>query len=227
MLNGEGSDEFIGADFANQGEARDGAGCEDYFDELRRFQRTEQLTLETIAVEGWLGRTVFGRPLLARASGRPLPAHPWHRRFEYCLDGFASSVGWRDDRIAAANGMASEAPFMDHRLLEFVARIQRVEQPRVHHLVRLQHHVAGRHGAVEAVADEDAVEPRAQAAGKAPVEGRGDAPGRPCERLTPAGLRQYGGAAHGTGSFCLSYQAGCAKRKKRPADPTRDHMKIC
>jgi asparagine synthase (glutamine-hydrolysing) len=123
MLNGEGSDEFIGADFANQGEERPGAGCDDYFEELLRFQRVDQLTLEALGVESWLGRPIFSRSFLARTSARPLPAHPWHRRFEYCLEGFASNVGWRDDRIAAANGMASEAPFMDHRLLEVIARI--------------------------------------------------------------------------------------------------------
>lgn len=123
MLNGEGSDEYSGADFRNHGEAREGATWEDYLADLADKQREELHEVRTLGVEGWMGRPVFTRPFLARSSGRPLVEHPWRRRVAYVGQGMAGDVLWRDDRLAAGNGLAADAPFMDHRLLSYVSRI--------------------------------------------------------------------------------------------------------
>jgi asparagine synthase (glutamine-hydrolysing) len=123
MLNGEGSDEFIGADFRNHGEERDEASFEEYLEDIAFKQRDDLMCAETFGVEAWMGRPVFSREFLAASSGRPLPAHPWHRRMEYMLDACDLEVLWRDDRLAAGCGLVSDAPFLDHRLLEYVAHI--------------------------------------------------------------------------------------------------------
>jgi asparagine synthase (glutamine-hydrolysing) len=127
FLNGEGSDEFAGADFRNQGEDVPDAGYDDYLTDLAAKQREEWHTVETLGVEAWIGRSVFTREFLAGVSGRAAP-RPWHRRIAYSIDGFEQDVLWRDDRLAAGFGMASDAPFLDHRLVEYAARIP----PRAH-----------------------------------------------------------------------------------------------
>jgi len=75
------------------------------------------------AVESRFVRPVFRPDFLEAAAGRGAARHPWHLRAEYNLAAFDANVLWRDDRIAAAHGIASVAPFMDHRLLEFVAAL--------------------------------------------------------------------------------------------------------
>jgi asparagine synthase (glutamine-hydrolysing) len=127
MLNGEGSDELAGADFRNHG-GTEGGGFGEYIQDLAQKQREQWHTTETLAVETWMGRSVFSGDFLARASGRPQRRDAWQRRADYCLEGFETDVLWRDDRLAAGLGHASEAPFLDHRLLEYVMRIP----PRAH-----------------------------------------------------------------------------------------------
>jgi asparagine synthase (glutamine-hydrolysing) len=129
MLNGEGSDEFAGADFRNHGGDDDGGNFDDYISDLTTKQREQWHSVETLGVETWMGRTVFSRDFLARSSGRPQPRSTWERRAEYCLSSFEADVLWRDDRLAASLGLAAEAPFLDHRLLDYVTRIPPRAQP--------------------------------------------------------------------------------------------------
>jgi asparagine synthase (glutamine-hydrolysing) len=129
MLNGEGSDEFAGADFRNQG-GDDGSGTyADYIADLTTKQRDHWQTLDTLAVEKWMDHAVYSRDYLARASGRPLPRTTWERRGDYCLTSLEADVLWRDDRLAASCGLSAEAPFLDHRLLEYAMRIPPRAQP--------------------------------------------------------------------------------------------------
>ena len=128
MLNGEGSDEFSGADFRNHGGKDESGGFDAYISDLAVKQREQWHTVETLGVETWMGRSVFSGEFLARASSRPQRRDAWQRRADYCLESFEADVLWRDDRLAAGVGLASEAPFLDHRLLEFVMRIP----PRAH-----------------------------------------------------------------------------------------------
>lgn len=123
MLNGEGSDELSGADFRNQGEERSDATFADYLRETAHKQREEWHTLDTLAVEHWLGQTVFSRAALEAASGRAPASDAWRRRVEYCIDALEQDVSWRDDRLAAGCGLRSETPFLDHRLVEYVLDI--------------------------------------------------------------------------------------------------------
>jgi asparagine synthase (glutamine-hydrolysing) len=123
MLTGEGSDEYIGADFRNQSEDSDGGDYAAYIADLAEKQREDLHTVETLAVDAWMGRTVFTRPFLASRSGRALPADPWHRRVAYVGPGLEQEVLWRDDRLAAGVGLASDAPFVDDELLDYVTRI--------------------------------------------------------------------------------------------------------
>lgn len=124
MLNGEGSDEFSAADFRNHNQTdKDDASFEEFLAALADLQRDDLQSVETLAVETLAGYPIFTRSFLAASSGRSLPEHPWHRRIGYMLDGVDREVLWRDDRLAAGCGLASDAPFLDHALLEFVARI--------------------------------------------------------------------------------------------------------
>ena len=129
MLNGEGSDEFAGADFRNHGGDDESGNFNDYIADLTTKQREHWHTIETLGVEAWMGRSVFSRDYLSRASGRPLPRSTWERRGEYCLSSFEADVLWRDDRLAAGVGLSAETPFLDHRLLEYVMRIPPRAQP--------------------------------------------------------------------------------------------------
>jgi asparagine synthase (glutamine-hydrolysing) len=122
MLNGEGSDEYIGADFKNQGDATEGTYA-DYLADLAEKQREDLHDHDTLAVEAWMGRTVFSRAFLAGSSGRPLPTHPWARRLTYVGPGLEQDVLGRDDRLSAGVGLASDVPFLDPRLLDYVLHI--------------------------------------------------------------------------------------------------------
>ncbi|MFO0751503.1 MAG: asparagine synthase-related protein [Myxococcota bacterium] len=123
LLNGEGSDELMGADFRNHGEERDDATFDDYLADLAEKQRVDLHSLESLAIEGWMGRPVQSRAALANASGRPLPRHPWHRRLDYVLDGLDQDILWRDDRLAAGEGMTADAPYVDRHLCELILRL--------------------------------------------------------------------------------------------------------
>lgn len=122
MLHGEGSDELSGADPRNQSDGDDEMTYDAYLDDLAVKQREAWHTVETLGVESWMGRPVFSREFLAERSGRPLSS-PWARRVAYCLDGLAQDVLWREDRIAAGCGLASDAPYLNRRLVEYVLRI--------------------------------------------------------------------------------------------------------
>src|SRR5262249_14803479 len=128
LLHGEGSDEMVGADTSNWSEHRDDATYDDYIAKLREMQRDELYNLETLAVERAFGGAALRDEILARASSATLPRHPMHRRAVYCLEGLDELTLWRDDRLAAFHGFEARAPFVDHRLLEYVAAIP----PRAH-----------------------------------------------------------------------------------------------
>ncbi|MCC6619711.1 MAG: hypothetical protein IT385_00560 [Deltaproteobacteria bacterium] len=123
LLHGEGSDELMGADFRNHGEERPDATWHDYLLDLADKQRVDLHTVETLGVESWLGRPVQSRAALARASGRPLPADPWARRWAYGLPALAQSTLWRDDRLAAGCGMRAHAPYLDRRVVDLALRV--------------------------------------------------------------------------------------------------------
>jgi asparagine synthase (glutamine-hydrolysing) len=125
LLHGEGSDELIGADPRNWSDHREDATYDEYIAALRMMQREELLSFEALAAESLFGgkRRIFNDDFLAAAVGKEVPRHPMQRRAVYCLEGLADEVLWREDRQGAWYGLEARAPFVDHRLLEFVAAI--------------------------------------------------------------------------------------------------------
>lgn len=131
MLNGEGSDELMGADFRNHGEDRPDGTFEDYLADLEERQRIDLHSVETLAVERWFGRPAQSRAALARASNRELADYAWQRRLSYVLPALAQDVLWRDDRLAAGHHLLAGAPYLDRRLVEFVLHMPRHQHARL------------------------------------------------------------------------------------------------
>jgi asparagine synthase (glutamine-hydrolysing) len=123
MLNGEGSDELSGADFRNHNDEREDGTFDDYLAQLMEKQREEWHSVESLSVEAWLGRRAFNREFLVHSSDRVASAHAWHRRAQYCLDGFSEDILWRDDRLAAGCGFTAMAPFLDARVVDYALAI--------------------------------------------------------------------------------------------------------
>lgn len=115
LLLGQGADEFAGG-YSNPYERGEDEGWERYLERLARDRLGRAADRAQVhgSVAPWLTRGMGGPPRL----GREYRSEMLRR-----LTVLQTYNLWHEDRTAAAHGLEARVPFLDHRLVEFLARV--------------------------------------------------------------------------------------------------------
>ncbi len=127
MLLGAAADEMNGG--YTRGFAGEGGNWDDFESNLRDLQRRQALERNPKLGYWW---ELDGVPLLNDAvidPSSPYSDDPYAGYLAWQYRSLEQYNVWHEDRTAAGNGVEARVPFLDHRLIELVARIPAARRP--------------------------------------------------------------------------------------------------